>query len=1431
MAPADALPERLAETLSVFERSDGVTPLTTSEVAEATDCSRRAAYNRLDELVDRDALATKKVGARGRVWWRTADGTGERATRATSAVDAGPSDAATGDAGSDEPTTADAETGEPTAATPDEGLKFRSLVQAVDEYAIFMLDADGRVVTWNDGARRIKGYRRAEILGEHYARFYTEEAAADGLPERNLEEAAARGSIDLTGWRVRADDSRFWANATLTAVHDDDGTLQGYVKVTRDMTDHREYETRLRRQRNLVQRVLEISTAGVVLVDAGGEVAERNERATELLGDDPADASPSEWPLVDERGEPVPYDERPAARVFETGSPVRDWEARVAGAGDDRWVSVTAAPLDREADTVERAVVTLYDVTPLKSRERRLERHRTNLQRELDEVFERIDDAVFALDDDWRFTYVNTQAGQLLDRSVDDLVGESLWDRFPEAVGTTFQAAYERAMETQETVSFEEYYPPLDAWFEVWAYPSETGLSVHFRDVTERKEREAELERYETVVETIDDGVYVLDEEYHFVQVNDAYAEMTGYDRDELLGSHCSLVVGESVSAEAAAYSEAMAAGDDDHATIEAEIERADGDTLPAESKFTPLPSADGEFRGTVGVVRDVTERKEREVELERYETVVETIDDGVYVLDGDDRFVLVNDAFCDLVGHDRSALLGEPASVVHSEAVNERARERAARVDAGERDYATFELDLRRADGETVPVESHFGPYPTPAGQPPGRAGVVRDVTERKRREAELERYETIVETVDDGIYAVDDDARFVMVNGAFCELTGYERDELLGAHATTIHADEVTPRAVELTDGVDTDRREAAKIDLDIHRADGTTVPAESRLAPVELDDGRGRCGVVRDVTERIERERELERRVRQQEVVTELGQRALGGDDLDALMTAAVERVADTLDNEYCKVLDLDADAEELLLRQGVGWDDGIVGSATVSAVDDESQAAYTLRADEPVVVTDLEHESRFSGPDLLTDHDVRSGISTIIGPVDDPWGILGTHDPATREFAEQDVNFVQAVANVLATAIERHRNERQVRHQRERLAALNQLNGVVREITEAVVDQSTREEIERVVCERLADSDSYRYAWIGEVDAQSQTVQVRTEAGVEGYLDEITISTDPDDPLSRGATGRAVVTGEMQVTRDVLDDPDYGPWRDHVSEYGFRSSTAIPITHEGTLYGVLNVYADRPNAFEGEERAVVGQIGEVMGHAIASIERKRALMSDEVLRVDYRIRDLFDVFDAPTTEGTITFDRAVPVGGEEFLVYGTASGDAFETVRGLVDEVPTWNAVTALSDEGGSTRFELRMTEPPVLSAVAARGGYIEQATIDDGDYRMEIHLPPGIEARRISEVVREAYPNAEFVSQRQLTTAGEVHSLKRVLAEDLTDRQRTALEAAYFSGFFEWPRESDGGDVADSLGVSPPTFHQHLRLAQRKLLAATFDDGR
>ncbi|WP_306058926.1 ATP-binding protein [Natronococcus wangiae] len=168
-------------------------------------------------------------------------------------------------------------------------------------------------------------------------------------------------------------------------------------------------------------------------------------------------------------------------------------------------------------------------------------------------------------------------------------------------------------------------------------------------------------------------------------------------------------------------------------------------------------------------------------------------------------------------------------------------------------------------------------------------------------------------------------------------------------------------------------------------------------------------------------------LQTRVRQQEVVAELGKQALEIDDLDRLLYDASAAVAETLDNEYAAVLELLPDGDEGVLRQGVGWDDELVGPARVSA-DREFQTGHTLLTERPVIVDDLRTERRFSGCELLAEHGAVSGISVTVGSVEDPWGVLGTYTAERCEFTEHDANFVQSVANILATAIENDRARR-------------------------------------------------------------------------------------------------------------------------------------------------------------------------------------------------------------------------------------------------------------------------------------------------------------------------------------------------------------------------------------------------------------------
>ncbi|WP_262179276.1 PAS domain S-box protein [Haloarcula laminariae] len=1241
MMRGQPLTETLRETLALFDVAGA--PLATSEVAERVGLGRRSTYERLERLVEHGRLETKKVGASGRVWWRPAPATAgggsagdwpavvssiaadvlDRTGVGVVVRDSGDhvvwvNDAAERYFGFDHdsalgtsyrtlveeviaPTVEDGgafaeralapdDTGERsewqvTAADGREARRvehhsepvetgvvaggrvdlyedvterarlrraherrerqFDSLVTAVEEYAIFKLDATGRVRTWNAGAERIKGYDAAEILGEHVGTFYTPEDRAAGVPEANLAAAAEAGAVEDEGWRLHADGSRFWANVTITAIRDDDGTLEGYAKITRDMTERREREEALRRERDLTARLFETAPVRLAVFDADGSLDRMNAESREMLGvSEDSTFSPADKAFYDADGGPLPAADHPVNIVLETGEPATD---RLVGHdtpdGERRWVRLSATPLTDESGALERVIVVGEDITELKLTMRELERQRDELDHELREVFGRIDDAFFAVDEEWRFVHANEQATALLDQSVGELLGRSLWEAFPEAVDTAFQEQYERAVSTQESVTFEEYYPPLSTWFEVSAYPSESGLSVYFRDVTERREREQELEQYELAIETIGDGVYVIDEAREFVLVNEAYCELTGYDRDELLGAHVSTVAGESALDSGDRLREELRSDEESVATLATELTTADGGTVPVEARFALLdPGRAGS--GSVGVVRDVTERRERERELRRYEGIVEAVEDGIYTVAEDGEFTFVNDAYGDLVGVPAAELVGRTVeSLVEADILDASVIERAREIDA----------EIRVGERETGSIET----------------SVVRP---------------------------------------------------------------------------------------------DGTTIRTEARFNTLATATGPERVGVVRDITDHVERQRELER--------------------------------------------------------------------------------------------------------------------------------------------------------------------------QREQLAALNSLNEVVRGVTAAVIDQSSREEIEATVCEYLVDSESYVLAWVGEVDAPSETVAVRTEAGIEGYLDETVISVDPDDERSGGATGRAFLTGEMQATTAVGSDPSYDPWRDHVEQYGFQSSAAIPISHEGTMYGTLNVYAARPNAFAGQEGAVIEQLGDIVGHAIAATERKQALMSDEMVELHFLVPDVSEAFGVDSQpSGAARLRHSISLGDDEFIVYGSVTDDSVDYLRSLVDRVPHWERLTVQDGTGAEQPFELLLSAPPAFSTIASVGGSVEAAVIEDDDYRMTVHIPTSVDVRQVVERLESAYPTVQLRKRQQITRRRDASDrMQRELLADLTDRQRTVLETAYHAGFFEWPRAASGEQVASSLDIAAATFHSHMRKAQRKVFARVFTPG-
>lgn len=900
--------------------------------------------------------------------------------------------------------------------------QYRTLINTIDD-GIYQLDADGRFVAVNDVIIDRLGYSRDDLIGTHVSTILDDpDVDRIGGAIRQLLETPD----DVATMEVpveSADGERVFFELRINLLEEDD-ELTGTIGVAREVTDRRTRERQLERERNQTEKLLETAPVAVAVSDSDGETIRANQRAQEFLGlteaelvDGPPDADA--WTTYDADGNELPEDDLPEARVLETAEPVYDEEIAIEDPDGDRmWFRLNSAPVFDDNGNLDRIITTGEDVTELKNRERQLERRKNELETELSEILGRVSDGFFAVNEDWAFTHVNERAHDLINPGGPDLVGTDLWETFPESSGRVFREYYEHALTEQVTVSFEAYYPdPLNTWFEVRAYPSETGLSVYFRDVTDRKEREHQLEQYETIVETINDGIYVVDTDGYFTMVNDAYTELTGYSRDDLIGAHASLVVEDEVRAQAVELESAMRRDDAALQVLDATVETASGEPIDVEATFALFDGPSGDER-RIGVVRDISRRKERERELAKYETIVETMNDGIYVKDEDGRFAMVNDAYAAMTGYDREELVGAHASLVVDEDAIEQSRDR---LHTPPPSGSTMEAAIETASGDTVPAEGTFAAIETDGERQ--EIGVVRDITDRKEYERRIQeserRYRTLVENFPNGSVGLfDHDLEYTAVGGDLFESRGVDPADRIGASIYDIYPE-------DLVEEIEPHFEAALAGESRSFEVEYAGLELANRTLPVGDVDGEPQgMLLVQDVSEQREHERDLELRAREQEIVADLGLFALETDDLDELMREATRQIADALDTDYAKVLELDEDASELWLRQGYGWSEDVVGHVSVGA-NRNSQAGYTLLSKEPIVVEDFGSETRFTPPDLLTSHGLTSGVSTIVGPYDDPWGILETHATDVRSYSAEDVDFVQSVATILADAIERER----------------------------------------------------------------------------------------------------------------------------------------------------------------------------------------------------------------------------------------------------------------------------------------------------------------------------------------------------------------------------------------------------------------------
>jgi PAS domain S-box-containing protein len=950
----------------------------------------------------------------------------------------------------------------------------------------------------------------------------------------------------------------------------------------------------------------------------------------------------------------------------------------------------------------------------------------------------------------------------------------------------------------------------------------EPATLANFRDVTERRRRERE---YEQIFDGVNDTISVHDPESgEMVDANGSLCDLLGYEKSELLERGAG-----AVSVERAGYTEergqeiiSSVVESGEPKQMEWQVETRDGERRWLEINGTTARIG-GETR-YLAIGRDVTERKRRERE---YEQIFNGVTDIINVYDpetGD--LVAVNDTMCELTGYDRETILDRgigALSATDEGYTPDRAMAAMEEVMAteGARD---LEWALETADGEVRWLD--VTATPTTINGEDRLLTISRDVTERRRSE---QRLRAVLDRIDEAVFlGPTHELDRASPNPDFLS-SGYE--DIWGQPLSALHErypegffgtlhedDEADYRAFVQGIQRDVERGTAADRyarEYRIERPGGEVRWVHSDFYPTEWANGPPRIVIVsRDVTDRKARERRMASFNAATEDLTTADRPA-------AAARMAVDAGVETLDLSAVGAFLYDGD--EGLLRPEV-CAGSVPDALRDRTVDADGGHLWDAFATGTVVTPDDGEDGRLAG--------FADWRALALGN----HGVLLVGSPE-RSLAPDTIQAAHVLAATLEAALNHLRGQRRLAAQEERLRTqteraerLDRIATLTQRVEAAITDASGAAEVERAVCDRLADADAYERAWIGGVEVGADRLTPRVAVGASP-ADEACLSTTATGPDPHPAV-RAWRSDDVAVADSLVVDGPSGDWRRAALADGVQSVCAVPLIYDGIIHGVLTVAASSPNAFGDRARDFLDQLGTSVGYALAAIERRRALESDETVELvfegDDTSVDLPFARAARAADCRVRHERTVARDGEVsvFFTFETGVDEAMDVAERTLP-----GDVSVVTDDGTSTLVEVR-TDTWFGSPLAEYGAVLRRATATPAETTIVVEVSAQADVRSFTDRLRELAPAVELAAkrqhQRQERTPAELRD--RVTGR-LTERQQEALTTALAAGYFEWPREHDGCEVADRLGITQPTLNKHLRLAERKTFSLLFaDDG-
>jgi len=417
--------------------------------------------------------------------------------------------------------------------------------------------------------------------------------------------------------------------------------------------------------------------------------------------------------------------------------------------------------------------------------------------------------------------------------------------------------------------------------------------------------------------------------------------------------------------------------------------------------------------------------------------------------------------------------------------------------------------------------------------------------------------------------------------------------------------------------------------------------------------------------------------------------------------------------------------------------------------------------------------------------------------------------------------------------------RAERESEIRERERQLERTRRINDLLREVDRGLVDADSRAEIVETACDAFRTSP-YDGAWVARYDGAVGTVESEaTGEAIASPFGRRRSDVDAGDPAASPPGERSAADPET-VIRDAIDtrssvvatvgsDAAAAVLADPDPPDAERTVVAVPIGYRETVYGALVVYV-RGNVTD-EELSMLEEVGATVGNGINGAESKRLLYGDNAVELEFEHADTGDVLVDLSRE----LDTTVRLEG---ITPGDGTVSCFLAIEG-VDPAAVLEAITPLdavttartvSEEPDESLFEVRLTDAAAVVTLVELGAKVESFVATGGEGRLVVRAPAGSDLRTFTLGVQSPFPEMSVVAKREVDDEVQsTSSFRRRLEEKLTGRQRDVMQTALTSGYFEWPRGSTAEEVASSLGIAAPTFHEHLRAGERKLIESFFDE--